>query len=117
LAQADTAAAHTDYSMQYHVDYLRKLTGLEPTDPRFSARWHDLWGMDLIWCTDDGLFKFDRGRQTDMGHAAYDADGSDQRQPVYCPFKDEHAVWAFDAIREYGLPRWPASGSAGRDSR
>lgn len=95
---------HTDYSVQYHTDYLRKLTGLEPEDPQFSPRWHDLWDMDLIWSTDDGLLGFDRGRQTDMGHAAYATDASDQREPVVCPFKNEEEVWAFDAVKEYGLP-------------
>jgi len=41
---------------------------------------------------------------TDMGHAAYAADGSDQHAPAPCPFRDEEQVWSFDAVAEYGLP-------------
>jgi hypothetical protein len=53
----------------------------------------------------DGLINWEEaGRATDMGHAAYTADGSDQRQPVECPFHSIEEVWAFDAVAEYGLP-------------
>jgi len=39
-----------------------------------------------------------------MGHAAYAADGSDQRQQAECPFRSMEEVWEFDAVEEYGLP-------------
>jgi len=44
------------------------------------------------------------GRTTDMGHASYAADGSDQRQSAASPFRTVEEVWEFDAVEEYGLP-------------
>ncbi len=98
--------AHTAYSMEYHSDYLRKLTGMDTSDPGFTERFYEKFGIDFLWATNDGLRinwgKY--GRETDMGHAEYAADGSDKREPKPSPFKSAEEVWAFDAIEEYGLP-------------
>lgn len=98
--------AHTEYSLEYHTDYIRRKTGLEPSDPEALRRFYDIYGLDFLWRTDDGLHgdwqRF--GRATDMGHAEYAADGSDRREPAICPFKTPEEVWAFDAVAEYGLP-------------
>lgn len=60
---------------------------------------------DFIWTVNDGPFNLTgRGRVTDMGHAEFMEGGVDKRQPKECPFKTVEEVWAFDAIREYGLP-------------
>lgn len=45
-----------------------------------------------------------RGRVTDMGHAVYATDRSNQRAPHECLFKDDEEVWTFDAVAEHGLP-------------
>jgi hypothetical protein len=85
--------AHTEYSLEYHREFLARRGG------------HDQLSYDLFWSTNDGPVGWGkRGRVTDMGHAVYAADGSDQRASHECPFKDEEEVWAFDAVAEYGLP-------------
>ena len=87
--------AHTEYSMDYHTAYLAKLG--KPLE--------EAWEFDLLWCVHNGPLEWrDRGRVTDMGHAAYAADGSDQRQPATCPFADVEEVYAFDPFKEYGIP-------------
>jgi hypothetical protein len=98
--------AHTEYSLEYHKDYIRKITGLDPSDPEAIRRLYDIWCIDLLWSTNDGLHGNweGRGRATDMGHARYAVDGSDMRMPKECPFKSVEEVWEFDPIREYGLP-------------
>ena len=98
--------AHTEYSLEYHPDYIRKKTGLAPSEPGALNRLYELWRIDFRWSTNDGLYGdwARRGRVTDMGHAEYAADGSDRRNPARCPFRTPEEVWAFDAIAEYGLP-------------
>ncbi len=97
---------HTEYSLGYHTDYVRKKTGLEMSDPNCMKKFYELWGIDFNWSVHDGLHgDWGRyGRATDMGHAEYAPDGSDLRQPQVCPFKTVEDVWAFDAVAEYGLP-------------
>ena len=69
-------------------------------------RLHQLWGIDLIFSTNDGLRQdwARYGRSTDMGHAKYAANGSDMRKAEECPFASVEEVWSFDAVKEYGLP-------------
>jgi hypothetical protein len=97
---------HTEYSLDYHKEYIRDLTGLDPESAAAIRALHAHWQVDLVWRTHNGLFEnwAGRGRTTDMGHASYEADGSDQRRPSECPFKTTGDVWAFDPIAEYGLP-------------
>lgn len=97
---------HTEYSLGYHKDYLRRKTGLDPADPAAMLELEKLWGFDFSFGTNDGLHGnwLALGRATDMGHAEYAADGSDLRQPKECPFRTPEEVWAFDPIAEYGLP-------------
>lgn len=97
--------AHTEYSITYHADYLARAAGVEKGRPDLARLGHDALQLDFIWSTNDGPVNwFKQGRATDMGHAAYDAAGSDQSAPVTCPFNDAEEVWAFDAVSEYGLP-------------
>lgn len=97
---------HTEYSLEYHHELRRKLTGLEPGAPGEPAAFYDACGLDFLWSTNDGLHGNwgARGRCTDMGHAVYATDGSDLRQPKHCPFDTPEEVWAFDPSAEYGLP-------------
>ena len=100
--------AHTDYSLEYHKDFMRKKTGMEPSDPDAYRVFYDACGMDFLFGTYDGLrgawVEENLGRATDMGHAVYAKDGSDMRESNMCPFKEPEDVWAFDAVEEYGLP-------------
>lgn len=87
--------AHTEYSMEYHTTLL----------PKLGKPLHEAWDFDLLFCTNDGPLDWGKaGRITNMGHAVYAADGSDQRQDVQSPFTDAREVWEFDPCREYGLP-------------
>lgn len=99
--------AHTEYSLNYHQGYISQLTGqTPPLDEAAMAALYDQWQIDFLWGNQDGL-KGDwakHGRATDMGHAVYAADGSDQRQPQNSPFQEPEEVWAFDPVAEYGLP-------------
>ncbi len=96
---------HTEYSLEYHTDYLSKMTGLPPTDGNLIPRAYDRFTFDFLWSTNDGLISWEKtGRTTDMGHAAYAANGSDQTAPTPCPFQTPEEVWAFNAVAEYGLP-------------
>lgn len=96
---------HTEYSLGYHGDYLAERTGLNPKDPEFNRTVNALFEFDFQWSTNNGLVNWAKtGRVTDMGHASYAMDGSDQREPVTSPFVSPEEVWAFDAVEEYGMP-------------
>ena len=87
--------AHTEYSMEYHKEYIAKL----------GQPLNDAWDIDFIWRTDNGPINWGaQGRATDMGHAVYAADGSDLHQAPACPFMDPEEVYEFDPVREYGIP-------------
>jgi hypothetical protein len=96
---------HTEYSVNYHHEWLERVTGLARDDAGFGQAVNDKLEFDLLWSTNDGLVNWAKtGRVTDMGHAVYAADGSDERPPAECPFRTSEEVWAFDAMAEYGLP-------------
>ena len=111
---------HTDYSMEYHLDYIAALTGTRPDSHNENqyagamARFYDAWDFDFLWRINNGLHGNwkTRGRATDLGHASYAADGSDQRQSATCPFHEVEEVWDFDPCREYGLPDFDAQVNA-----
>ena len=100
--------AHTDYSMSYHTELLRKYSGgLDPAKPENAGKCNhalmDAWDFDFIWST-NGMHDWGKhGRVTDLGHAVYAADGSDERQPKNCPFTSPEEVWEFDPLKEYGV--------------
>lgn len=96
---------HTEYSLAYHKDYLAKRTGLPSDSAELLRRAYSRFQFDFNWSNNDGLIDWGKtGRTTDMGHASYASDGSDQTSPKQCPFTDVEEVWAFDAVSEYGLP-------------
>jgi len=95
---------HTEYSLEYHRDYLARRLNTKPDDPDLLTKTYQKYQFDFIFSVNDGLIPWERGRVTDMGHAVYAADSSDQRQPSECPFECDADVWSFDAVEEYGLP-------------
>lgn len=107
---------HVEYSLNYHGAYLERKVGLPQSAPDFWQRVHERFAFDFIWSTNDGMVDWGaKGRVTDMGHAAYAADGSDQTNPKACPFQTMEEVWAFDAVEEYGLPDFDAQVKAYED--
>ena len=100
-----TKWGHTEYSLNYHHRFLQERTGKDPDENGFLRAAYDLFDIDLIWSTNDGIIKWNQtGRTTDMGHATYAADGGDLRSSQESPFRSVEEVWAFDAVAEYGLP-------------
>jgi hypothetical protein len=99
---------HTEYSLEYHTELVRKVTGKDGRTPDVFRDLYRAWSIDFLWSTSDGLRgEWEKyGRATDMGHAVYAPDGSDRRTPQTCPFKEPEEVWAFDAVGEYGLPEF-----------
>lgn len=96
---------HTEYSLGYHVEYLEQRVGGTRKDPDFDRRANDRFSFDFNWSTNDGMVDWSKkGRTTNMGHAAYAVDASDQVDPGSCPFQTMEEVWAFDAVKEYGMP-------------
>ncbi len=110
--------AHTEYSLTYHHDYIRKITGMNPTSVEARRMFFDYWDMDFTWNSNDGLLGqwADFGRATDMGHAEYAADGSDMHQSSESPFHTPEEVWEFDAVKEYGLPDYQDQVAAYEDT-
>jgi hypothetical protein len=81
--------------MGYHTEYIKKLGGKSIGDA---------WDFDFNWCVNDGPVDWAKnGRITDMGHAVYAADGSDERASAVSPFNDIEEVLDFDPVKEYGL--------------
>jgi len=85
---------HTEYSMEYHTTLL----------PKLKPDLYEAWDFDFLWCTNDGPVDWTKGRCTNMGHAVYAADGSDERPAEACPFHEPEEAWEFDPAREYGVP-------------
>jgi len=65
-----------------------------------DAGWDKLLDYDYSWHVDGP--KWDRGRWTDMGHAIFQADGSDYRLPQDSPFGDLEEIYSLDPQTEYG---------------
>ncbi len=110
--------AHVEFSMEYHDTLIPEITGIECNagavsknasdyailPPDVLRRFYDAWDYDFLWGTHDGFIDWAKaGRCTDMGHAAYASNGSDQHSPHKCPFTEPEQVWEFDPVKEYGL--------------
>ncbi|MCX6984411.1 MAG: hypothetical protein NT118_06605, partial [Lentisphaerae bacterium] len=87
--------AHTEYSLDYHETLKKKFN---------VASLNNAFDLDFLFYVNDGPVNWRKnGRVTDMGHAVYAENGSDERQPVVCPFNDIEEVLEFDPVKEYGL--------------
>jgi hypothetical protein len=96
---------HTEYSLEYRGDSIARHRALAEQNPSLNRDPSNPFAFDFRWNTNDGLVNWGKtGRVTDMGHASYAADGSDQHDPVESPFKSMEEVWEFDAVEEYGMP-------------
>ncbi|NLX60061.1 MAG: hypothetical protein GXY74_13360 [Phycisphaerae bacterium] len=95
--------AHCEFTL--HHELMERVTGLSRHDEGFEQRFRELWQIDFVWYTNDGPVPRDKlGRQADMGHARFMADGSDFRDVRTNPFQSPDEVLSFDAVEEYGLP-------------
>jgi hypothetical protein len=86
---------HTQYiTHPAWLDYVRKKKG------KPEAGWEELLDFDYVWSVDGP--SWNRGRWTDMGHAVFQADGSDYRLPEESPFTDVEQIYSLDPEEEYG---------------
>ena len=96
----------TEYSATTHWDLVRAVTGIDVNSSsegdvrrRASLAFEKAWSFDFLWNVCILSDEFGAYR-TDMGHAAYNADGSDFREGSKGPFQDEDDVLAFDAMEK-----------------
>ena len=86
---------HTQYIT--HPEWLKVV---QQRQGKPNAWWAELLDFDYVWSVDGP--EWDRGRWTDMGHAIYQADGSDFRQPKESPFSVLEDIYNLDMEAEYG---------------
>jgi hypothetical protein len=93
--QRPDEAPHTQYiTHRAWLEELRRRAG------RPEAGFAELLDFDYVWSTD--LPAGMPGRWTDMGHAVWQADGSDYRLPKPSPFRDVQEILDLDVQAEYG---------------
>ena len=96
----------TEYSVEMHYDVIKAVTGIvvssESSEKEISDAANALrkaWNFDFIWNIRVGSGSEFLGKYyTDMGHANYNAVGSDFRHIGKSAFNDEDDVLAFDAV-------------------
>ena len=61
--------AHTEYSLEYHKEYVARRAGESTENPGLMRIAYDLFCFDFLWSVDDGMIDWHRaGRTTDAGH-------------------------------------------------
>ncbi len=93
--QAPAEVPHTQY-----ITHPAWLDEVRKRQNRPEAGWPELFDYDFVWSVDGP--NWDRGRWTDMGHAVFQADGSDYRQPTESPWQDIEDIYNLDPVAEYG---------------
>jgi len=95
----------TEYSVTGHYDLIKKLTGIDGTQPGKSAEaciaMIREWDFSINWNVLISNQVFGEW-QTSMGHAEYAHGGSDRNDNIYCPFKNEEDVFNFDLYEKTG---------------
>jgi len=86
---------HTQYIT--HPDWIAHLQAKLGKPDAGAA---ELLDFDFSWSVDGPTTP--QGRYTDMGHAVFQADGSDYRLPVDSPFQDLEEIYDLDPFAEYG---------------
>lgn len=98
----------TEYSVELHWGLITAVTGIpldfrsgEEEKKRARAAFFKAWNLDLFWRT---LIDKEHmpGRRTSMGHAVYEAGGTDFDARIHCPFSTPEEVLTFDPMAEYG---------------
>ena len=100
----------TEYSAAAHWPLIERVTGIridqDSTDEerrRASCAFMRAWHYALQWNTD--IYKdIFNGQCTDMGHAVYNADGSDYNAHITQLFDDPEDVYDYDLFEAHGTP-------------
>jgi len=103
--------ARTEYSAERHWDLVKAVTGIEVTphstpeeQQAASSAFVKAWDYDYVW----SILIYNQifgDLRTSMGHAVYDAGGTDfrdDRAAHGCPFKTPEEVLDFDPWKAYG---------------
>jgi uroporphyrinogen-III decarboxylase len=99
----------TEYSVELHWGLITAVTGIpvdfwssEDEKRRARSIFYRSWNLDLFWRT---LIDKEHmpGRRTSMGHAVYEAGGTDFDPRIQCPFSTPEEALAFDPMTEYGI--------------
>ena len=93
--QAPDEIPHTQY-----ITHPEWLALLRRRAAKPDAGFAELLDFDYRWSVQRP--KIQRGRWTDMGHAAWQPDASDYRKPQPSPFTDLEDIYALDPLDEYG---------------
>jgi hypothetical protein len=95
----------TEFSVNYHHDLIKKLTGIDAAQPSNEAKAMlavmKEWEFAVNWSTmiyGDHLDKW----AASMGHAEYASGGTDKNTAVFCPFSDENEIYDFDFDKKAG---------------
>jgi len=86
---------HTQY-----ITHPNWLAHVQKKQNKPNAGWTELLDFDYVWSVDGP--SWNRGRWTDMGHAIFQADGSDYRLPKPSPWVDIEDIFNLDPLEEYG---------------
>lgn len=99
---------HTEYSLESHWEVVARSTGLHVAPGSTPEEKHqaalalmNAWNYDFRWATHVHNEVFGQLR-TDMGHAEYQAGGTDWREASPCPFKTPEEALALDFFAAYG---------------
>lgn len=99
----------TEYSFERHWALVKAETGIDITGDstdeekrRASQAMFQAWNVDLAWNVCH-IHETDFTRRTTMGHASFEADGSDYSGETNCPFKTPEEVLAFDVMASFGV--------------
>jgi len=100
----------TEYSVEGHYELIARVTGIlvdarsdEATRTKARNAFFKAWNYGFYWTTKTGPEIFG-DHCTKMGHAVYQADGSDFSQRITCPFPTVESVLSFDPEHFYTLP-------------
>ena len=87
----------TEYSIESHWELVHAVTGMDTSEgadrAAASSAFRKAWDYGFVWSINQA---YKLGVTTDMGHAVYQADGSDYRPQAKCPFDDVEQVLSFD---------------------
>ncbi len=99
----------TEYSVESHWKLIEKVTGMivdaksSPERQREARQaFMKKWDYGFVWNVLIGAGALDKCR-TRMGHAVYEADGSDFDTRIECPFDDPEEAFDFDPTEVYGV--------------
>lgn len=98
----------TEYSADFHWELISAVTGIavnnnSGSDVKYKASncFKEIWNYGMVW---NVLVhsQYLTGPKSSMGHAVYQADGSDYRSDVYEAFKTPEEIYKLDMFDLYG---------------